>query len=117
MTKKTKQTVKKLNNKLQSITFTDFIEYDQDDFDPGEEWKCTRDCVVKNIKKHYPNVAKVSKISTCDGGGLRIYSNDIDTLKKIWFSLSINDAEYDKLVENGELEHMLQATDFYANLS
>ena len=106
-------------SKLQSITFTDYIEYGADEFGPGEEWKCTRDSVVKNIKKHYPKVAKAEKIRTPDGPGLKIYSDDLDTLKKIWIALSYSDgdAHYDEMVKNGELEDELESTDFYGCLS
>ena len=103
-------------NKMHSITFSDYIEYDEDEFEPGEEWKCTRDSVVKNIKKYYPNVAKIEKIRTVDGAGLKIYSNDIDTLKKIWVNLSFTDSKYDELVKKGKLENELKSTDFYGFL-
>ena len=91
--------------KMHSIKISDYIEYDEDEFEPGEEWKCTRDSVVNNIKKYYPNVAKIEKIRTVDGSGLKIYSNDIGTLKKIWISLLYADSKaplsLDKLILGG----------------
>ena len=103
-------------NKMHSIKISDYIEYDEDEFEPGEEWKCTRDSVVNNIKKYYPNVAKIEKIRTVDGSGLKIYSNGIGTLKKIWISLLYADSKYDELVKKGKLENELQSTDFYGCL-
>ena len=50
------------------------------------------------------SVVKAKEFDTWDGPGLKIYSNDLDTLKKIWISLSIDDAEYEKLMKNGDLE-------------
>ena len=110
---------KKVNESdgMKKVTFTDYIEYDEDDFKPGDEWKATRNGVIKNIKKHYPDVAMVKKIRTLDGGGLEIYSNNVNTLKKVWIDLSTADDTLDKLLNNPEkLEHELQASDFYSYL-
>ena len=104
---------------MKSVKFTDYIEYDKEDYELAEQWKCTIASVIRNIKKYFPKVAKAKRIYTNDGVGIEFFSDDIDTLKKLWISLSFidGDNEYNKLVKNGKLEYELDATDFYGCLN
>ena len=97
-----------------NVTVGGFIDYEDEDMDPGEEWHATLDSTIRNIKAHFPKIARAEKYCDHDGAGLRLFSDDLETLKHAWTVICTgSEAEYQKLVKNNTLEHEITAMDFY----
>lgn len=95
-----------------------YIDYEKDEFPPEESWKHSASSVLRNAKKHFPQVKHVSKFCDHDGVGLRFICDDLDVLKHLWVFLSYaaGEDEYKKLLNDG-LEHDLSSTGFYDSVT